>query len=56
VNLAYMNKMLERWYDSGFATVEDIQTKDAKPGDKNDTSYGDGDEFFEAALKAGFEG
>ncbi len=56
VNLGYMDKVLERWYDSGFATVEDVQTKDSKPGEKTDASYGDGDEFFEAALKAGFEG
>ena len=55
VNLSYMDKMLERWYDSGFATVEDIRTKDARTSDKGETSYGDGDAFFEAALKAGLK-
>ena len=56
VNLSYMEKVLERWYDSGFTTVEDVLTKDARPSDRGESSYGDGDEFFEAALKAGFEG
>lgn len=55
VNLAYMNTMLNRWYESGFATVEDIEARDTKPGDKTDASYGDSDEFFEAALKAGMQ-
>ncbi len=57
VNLAYMNTMLSRWYESGFSTVEDIETKDTRHEDKTgDASYGDGDDFLEAALKAGFEG
>ena len=56
VSLAYMNGMLKRWYESGFATPDDVKNKDAKPkSGAGDASYGDSDDFFEAALKAGFE-
>lgn len=58
VNLSYMNTMLKRWYESGFTTVEDVEIGDskAKAEKTSDASYGDSDAFFEAALKAGFEG
>ena len=58
VNLAYMNAMLKRWYECGFTTPEDIEIGDAKAKAEksSDASYGDSDAFFDAALKAGFEG
>jgi len=58
VNLAYMNAMLKRWYENGFTTAEDVEIGDAKAKAEKtpDASYGDSDAFFEAALKAGFEG
>lgn len=56
VNLPYMNGILKRWYESGFTTPDDVKSKDSKPAGAGDASYGDSDAFFEAALKAGFEG
>ena len=57
VSLSYMNSMLKRWYEEGYATPEDVAVKDQKPfrGDGSAAGYGDGDEFFEAALKKGME-
>lgn len=31
-NWAYMNKILVRWKEAGFVTVQDVRTKDTKPG------------------------
>lgn len=58
VNLGYMERMLKRWYENGFTTAEDVEIGDskAKAEKTSDASYGDSDAFFEAALKAGFEG
>lgn len=55
VSLSYMNGMLKRWYESGWTTPEEVGAKDKKPGngDGSEAGYGDGDAFFEAALKAG---
>ncbi len=58
VNLSYMNAMLKRWYECGYTTPEDVEIGDskAKTEKSSDASYGDSDAFFEAALKAGFNG
>lgn len=55
VSLAYMNAMLKRWYENGLVTPEDVEAKDRKPEGSSAAGYTDSDEFFEAALKAGFE-
>lgn len=61
VSLSYMNAMLKRWHEQGCLTAAEVAEKDRKPDptNKNATAgvagYGDRDEFFEAALKAGFE-
>ncbi len=54
VSLSYMNTMLKRWYEAGFTTPEDVAQKDKKIGGESLAGYGDSDEFFAAALKAGF--
>ena len=55
VSLTYMNAMLKRWYENGLLTPEDVEAKDRKPDTGSTAGYTDSDEFFEAALKAGFE-
>ena len=50
-----MNTILRRWYDSGFATVEDINTGDSSRKAGTDSSLGGSDEFIEAALSRGFD-
>ncbi len=58
VSLSYMNAMLKRWYESGLTTPAEVAEKDKKPssvGGESAAGYGDGDAFFEAALKAGFQ-
>ncbi len=54
VSVSYMNTILRRWYDSGYATVEDVQTGDASRKTDTDSSF-DLDEFVEAALNRGFD-
>lgn len=55
VSLSYMNSILKRWYESGFETPEDVEARDRKPDEGSAAGYTDSDEFFEAALKAGFQ-
>lgn len=55
VNISYMNTILRRWYDSGFSTVEDINTGDSSRKAGTDSSLGGSDEFIEAALSRGFD-
>lgn len=55
VSLSYMNAMLKRWYENGLATPEDVEARDRKPEANSAAGYTDSDEFFEAALKAGFQ-
>jgi DnaD/phage-associated family protein len=55
VSISYMNTILRRWYDSGFATVEDINTGDSSRKAGTDSSLDGSDEFIEAALSRGFE-
>ena len=55
VNISYMNTILKRWYESGFATVEDINTGDASRKAGVESSLSDSDEFIEAALSRGFD-
>lgn len=55
VSLSYMNAMLKRWYENGLLTPEDVAARDRKPEDGSAAGYTDSDEFFEAALKAGFQ-
>ena len=55
VSISYMNTILRRWYDSGFATVEDINTGDSSRKAGTDSSLGGSDEFIEAALSRGFD-
>lgn len=55
VSLSYMNAMLKRWYENGFETPEDVAARDRKQDEGSAAGYTDSDEFFEAALKAGFE-
>lgn len=56
VSLSYMNAMLKRWYENGFETPEDVASRDRKAENESAAGYTDSDEFFEAALKAGFQG
>lgn len=53
LSMTYMNGILRRWYESGFATVEDVKNGDASRTPGTDSSF-DLDEFVEAALKRGF--
>ena len=55
VSLSYMNSILKRWYENGLTTPEDVETRDRKSEDKSAAGYTDSEEFFKAALKAGFE-
>ena len=55
VSISYMNTILRRWYDSGFATVEDINTGDSSRKAGTDSSLDGSDEFIEAALSRGFD-
>lgn len=55
VSINYMNTILRRWYDSGFATVEDINTGDSSRKAGTDSSLDGSDEFIEAALSRGFD-
>ena len=56
VKFSYMNAMLKRWYEAGCSTPEDVARTDTKSGkDGSIAGYGDGDEFFELALKKGLE-
>lgn len=54
VTFSYMNSILRRWHESGFATAEDVKAGEASrtPGT---TSSFEGDEFIEAALNRGFD-
>lgn len=54
ISLSYMNAMLKRWYENGFETPEDVASRDRKADEESAAGYTDSDEFFEAALKAGF--
>lgn len=54
--LSYMDAILKRWYEMGCATPEDAERADAGRSKEGSVAgYGDGDKFFEAALKKGLE-
>ena len=56
VSLSYMNSILKRWYENGLLSPEDVEAKDSKQESVGSAAgYTDSDEFFAAALKAGFE-
>lgn len=54
VSLSYMNSILKRWYENGLTTPEDVSARDSKPENGSAAGYTDSDEFYAAALKAGF--
>lgn len=54
INNNYMNGILKRWYESGYQTVEDVETETASRSATVEHSY-DLDEFVQAALKRGFD-
>ncbi len=49
-----MNSILRRWYESGYASVEDVAEGEAarKPGGSASFT---GDDFIEAAMNRGFD-
>ena len=55
VSISYMNTILRRWHESGFMTVEDVNTGDASRNTGTDSSLDRSDEFIEAALSRGFD-
>lgn len=54
LSTTYMNGILRRWHESGFATVEDVKTGDASRPAGTESSF-EVDEFIEAALSKGFD-
>lgn len=54
LSTTYMNGILRRWHESGFATVDDVKNGDASRPTGNDSSF-EVDEFIEAALSKGFD-
>ncbi len=54
VSITYMNSILRRWHESGFASVEDVNTGEASRTAGAESSF-EGDEFIEAALNRGFD-
>jgi len=54
LSTTYMNSILRRWNESGYQTVEDVNTGEASRQAGVDHSF-TGDEFIEAALKRGFD-
>ncbi|MBQ4317042.1 MAG: DnaD domain protein [Clostridia bacterium] len=54
LSTTYMNGILRRWHESGFATVDDVKNGDASRPTGNDSSF-EVDEFIEAALSRGFD-
>ncbi len=53
VSVQYMNGILNRWHESGFASVDDIEKGEASRNADQEHSF-EVDEFIEAALKRGF--
>ena len=45
MNWVYMNRILTRWHEAGFRTVEQVRTGDAKRGKKNGPRQLDADEM-----------
>ena len=56
VKLAYMNKILESWFEKGYQTPEDVNHDRQAPKKKDGAEAGssfDADDFFAAAVKKG---
>lgn len=56
VKLAYMNKILESWFEKGYQTPEDVNNDRQAPKKKDGAEAGssfDADDFFAAAVKKG---
>ena len=54
LSATYINGILRRWHESGFATIDDVKNGDASRPTGNDSSF-EVDEFIEAALSKGFD-
>lgn len=54
LSTTYMNGILRRWHESGFATVEDVKTGDASRPTGTESSF-EIDEFIETALSRGYD-
>ncbi len=54
LSVTYMNSILKRWHESGFASVEDINKGESSNPTGTSNSF-DLDEFFEAAIKRGLD-
>ncbi|MBO5869134.1 MAG: DnaD domain protein [Clostridia bacterium] len=54
LSTTYMNGILRRWHESGFATIDDVKNGDASRPTGNDSSF-EVDEFIEAALSKGYD-
>jgi DnaD/phage-associated family protein len=55
-SVPYANAILQRWFDEGLRTIEDIEkaaAERAEAGGSDDGSF-DTDDFFEAALKRSY--
>ncbi len=54
LSTTYMNGILKRWHESGFATVEDVKNGDSSRTKGTESSF-EVDEFIEAALSRGYD-
>lgn len=54
VSFPYMNSILRRWNESGFASVEDVAKGEASRKQDGSASF-TGDDFIEAAMNRGFD-
>lgn len=54
VSVTYMNSILRRWHESGFSSVEEVNSDDKSRKTGTESSF-EGDEFIEAALNRGFD-
>lgn len=55
VSMPYLNGILMRWHESGYATAEEAKNGDSASRTPNTNSSFEGDEFIEAALSRGFD-
>jgi len=59
VSMPYMAKIIENWINAGIKTVNEAQQAQEKYRKKQESkhtpSYGDADDFFEAALARSYE-
>lgn len=55
VSIPYLNGILTRWHENGYATAEEAKNGDSASRTPNTTSSFEGDEFIEAALSRGFD-